>query len=98
MTAPTLSSARKAIRAKATPGRAKTNAWFFKCGPREYGEGDRFLGVCVPDLRKLARAFAGLPHEATLQLLASPWHEERLLALLILVAAFDAGTPHQQKS
>jgi 3-methyladenine DNA glycosylase AlkD len=97
MPSPSLSGVRKAIRAKRTAARAKTNAWFFKTGPGDYGAGDRFLGVSVPDLRKLSREFAALPHDSVLRLLASPWHEERLLALIILVNAFDRGTPPDQK-
>jgi 3-methyladenine DNA glycosylase AlkD len=97
MPSPTLSAVRKAIRARSTTARAKTNAWFFKTGPGEYGEGDRFRGVSVPDLRKLARDFGALPTEATLELLASAWHEDRLLALIILVNAFERATPADRK-
>ena len=58
---------------------------FFKCGPGEYGHGDRFLGVVVPDVRAVAKlnASATLPQIETL--LESQWHEVRLCALLILV-------------
>ncbi len=62
---------------------------FFKTGPGEYGEGDRFRGIRVPVLRKLAREFrqhAGLAESR--ELLASPWHEDRLLGLLLLVDRF----------
>src|SRR3954469_24023355 len=96
MPTPSLTAVRKAIRATSTPARAKTNAWFFKTGPGAYGEGDRFLGVSVPDLRKLARQFADLPLDRTLTLLESPWHEERLLALIILVALYECGSPADQ--
>jgi 3-methyladenine DNA glycosylase AlkD len=97
MPSPTLSGVRKAIRARSTAARAKTNERFFKTGPGDYGEGDRFLGVSVPDLRKLSRDFAALPHGSALRLLASSWHEERLLALIILVNAFGRGTPADQQ-
>jgi 3-methyladenine DNA glycosylase AlkD len=58
---------------------------FFKTGPGQYGEGDRFRGVRVPSLRKLCREFpyAGLNEAA--KLLGSEWHEDRMLALLMLV-------------
>jgi 3-methyladenine DNA glycosylase AlkD len=69
---------------------------FFKTGPGEYGEGDRFLGVTVPNLRRVAREFAALPVNGTLALLESPWHEDRLLALLILVRAYERGTPAEK--
>lgn len=65
---------------------------FFKTGPGEYGEGDRFLGIRVPQLRHLARQFRELPHEQVLTLLRSPWHEQRLLALLLLVDQYRRGT------
>jgi 3-methyladenine DNA glycosylase AlkD len=58
---------------------------FFRTGPGEYGEGDRFLGIRVPRLRELAREFRGAPERVVKALLESPFHEERLLALLILV-------------
>jgi 3-methyladenine DNA glycosylase AlkD len=71
--------------------RAKNSQWFFKTGPGEYGEGDRFLGIKVPELRKLAKEYQAIPLTETTQLLQSPIHEERLLALLILVRAFANG-------
>jgi 3-methyladenine DNA glycosylase AlkD len=61
---------------------------FFKTGPGDYGAGDRFLGIRVPVLRALAREFAALPLPQVERLLQSHWHEERLLALLILVQHF----------
>ena len=68
--------------------RAAVNRWFFKTGPGEYGEGDRFLGIAVPDLRRIARAHQDLPLDDVLRLLRSKWHEERLLALIILVRQY----------
>ena len=61
---------------------------FFKTGPGEYGEGDKFLGIRVPKLRAEARAARALTLSETLKLLHSPYHEARLLALLILVDRF----------
>jgi 3-methyladenine DNA glycosylase AlkD len=58
---------------------------FFKTGPGEYGEGDRFLGLTVPVLRRLAREYDTLPRRSVVALLRSPWHEARQLALFILV-------------
>ena len=63
---------------------AITAAKFFKTGPGQYGEGDQFIGIRVPVLRKLAREFRELPLPEVEILLQSPIHEERLLALLIL--------------
>lgn len=57
---------------------------FFKTGKGEYGEGDRFLGVVVPENRKIAKAFKDVSYEVLEALLDSEWHECRLCALLIL--------------
>jgi 3-methyladenine DNA glycosylase AlkD len=64
---------------------------YFQTGPGDYGEGDRFLGIRVPVLRKLAPAAAQLPLPELRRLLRSPSHEARLLALLALVRAYQRG-------
>lgn len=64
---------------------------FFKTGPGEYGEGDRFLGVRVPAVRRIAREARGMPRKEVMTLLRSDLHEERLLALLILVDQYRRG-------
>jgi 3-methyladenine DNA glycosylase AlkD len=77
--------------------RAKASQRYFKTGPGEYGEGDIFLGITVPEVRKLAKEYHDLtPTEAT-RLLQSTIHEERLLALLILVHSFSKGDEHTKK-
>jgi 3-methyladenine DNA glycosylase AlkD len=65
---------------------------FFKTGPGEYGEGDVFLGVRLPQLRRLSGECRGMPRSQVTRLLRSRFHEERLLALLILVDAFRRGS------
>jgi 3-methyladenine DNA glycosylase AlkD len=70
---------------------------FFKTGPGEYGEGDIFLGIGVPELRKLAIRYQSLPAPKVLRLLRSPIHEERLLALLILVRCFTRADDSAKK-
>ena len=65
--------------------RADSNKYFFKTGPGEYGEGDKFIGITVPQTRKLVQAFNHISLIDTEKLLKSEFHEERLLALLILV-------------
>ncbi len=70
---------------------------YFKTGPGEYAEGDRFIGVRVPELRKLARAYRQLPLNDIKTLLHSPIHEQRLLALLIMVQQFERGEAAQQE-
>jgi 3-methyladenine DNA glycosylase AlkD len=64
---------------------------FFKTGPGEYGEGDRFRGIRVPVLRKTARQYRHLTLPEAGRLLRSPFHEDRLLALLILIKRYYQG-------
>ena len=77
--------ARTKLNELASPEVAASSAHFFKTGPGQYGEGDTFIGVRVPALRKLARECRALPLTEIEVLLRSPVHEERLLALLVLV-------------
>ncbi len=78
----------KALQQVASPERAKNSEWFFKAGPGQYGEGDVFIGVTVPNQRKVARQYADLSFGEVEKLLLSPVHEERLTGLLILVYRF----------
>ena len=87
----TLGALRRDLRAEADPDDAVHLQRFFKTGPGQYGEGDRFLGVRVPVLRRLARDYRALPADDALALLQSRWHEERLLGLLLLVAIYQRG-------
>jgi 3-methyladenine DNA glycosylase AlkD len=64
---------------------------FFKTGPGGYGEGDIFLGIRVPEIRELSSKYKTLTTQETLPMLRSPIHEERLLALLLLIRAFSKG-------
>jgi 3-methyladenine DNA glycosylase AlkD len=59
---------------------------FFKAGPGEYAEGDEFLGVTVPNVRSVAKDFAGLSEDDIYELAQSAIHEHRLLAMIMLVA------------
>lgn len=73
------------------PGVAAGSRRFFKTGPGEYGEGDLFRGIRVPVLRSLAREYQSIGLPAAGRLLGSPFHEDRLLALLLLVRLYARG-------
>lgn len=81
----------------AEPDRVPALRRFFKTGPGEYGEGDEFLGIRVPSIRKLSKELRDLPLNDTLALLRSPVHEARLLALLILVEQYRRGDEKLRK-
>lgn len=69
---------------------------FFKTGPGAYGEGDVFLGIRVPEVRQLAKRFRGTPLDALAELLHHPWHEARLLALVILVERYKRAAEEER--
>jgi 3-methyladenine DNA glycosylase AlkD len=73
----------------ANPARAAVVSRFFRTAPGQYGAGDHFLGIAVPVLRKLAVTYQQAPPRVLTRLLDSRWHEERLLALLILVRQYS---------
>ena len=79
------------LQAMGSPERARISQGFFKTGPGEYGAGDVFAGLTVPDLRELAKDVQPLPLSEVVRLLHSPIHEARFLALLILVQAYQKG-------
>lgn len=78
--------------ALADPERAANLAWFFKTGKGQYGEGDRFLGIPVPLLRKTALRYRDLALTDVARLLASRIHERRAAALEILVAQYERAS------
>lgn len=82
----------KRLRQVADPQDAKALQWYFKTGPGEYGEGDVFIGVKVPKLRALVKEFWQAGERDVRRLLASRIHEDRALALFILVRQFEKGT------
>lgn len=89
---------RKELRELAEPDRAVKYQSFFKTGKGEYGEGDRFLGVRMPFIRKLVRRFRDISIEDQIDLLHSPWHEERMFALVSMVEAFKRGDETLRKN
>lgn len=86
-----------ALRDLADPVKAVQASRFFKTGPGQYGEGDKFLGVTVPDIRKVVKTFRDLPLHETEKLLVSDWHEDRLAALLILVWQYPRASGAKQR-
>ncbi len=83
-----LQTIRKDLKAFASQEKAKVLQRFFKTAPGQYGHGDVFLGVTVPASRSVAKRHSQLSFSDLSQLLHSKIHEERLLALLILVLRF----------
>ena len=79
----------KTIKDHGNPQIAAHSQRFFKTGKGEYGEGDVFLGIRVPLIRKFVREFKSITLPESLDLLKSNFHEVRLLALLILVSKFE---------
>jgi 3-methyladenine DNA glycosylase AlkD len=84
-----MGKAQALLRQRAEPSRLPILQSFFKTGPGEYGEGDVFIGVTVPELRRTCRDCADATPEEITGLLQSRVHEERSLALLLLVQAFQ---------
>jgi len=79
------------------PAKAKILAGFFKTGKGEYGEGDIFLGITVPEQRKVAKKLLNLKFSEIQKLLDSKIHEHRLVALLILVEKYKKGNDKEKK-
>ena len=87
----------KKLEKLASKNKAKILQGFFKTGPGEYGEGDIFLGINVPVLRKIAAEHRDISLTEVKTLLKSKFHEERLAALLILVVKYSRADVAEQK-
>jgi len=85
------------IRKLANKKTAKHSQRFFKTGKGQYGEGDIFLGIRVPVLRKIAKKFRRISLAEVSKLLESKFHEERLLSILMLVNLFKSGDEDDQE-
>ena len=88
---------KQAMQSMASPTRARQSRRFFKTGRGEYAEGDAFLGIKVPELRKLAKTHASASMDVIEDLLHSGFHEHRQLALFLLTARFARSDPAKQK-
>ena len=87
----TAENVQKELRVFASAERKKAVEWFFKTGKGQYGEGDIFIGVTSPDMRRISRKYRDLPFAELQKLIASPIHEERSCALTILVLRYEKG-------
>ena len=94
----TAGAVKSALRELDDPQRAATSARFFKTGSGQHGEGDRFLGIRVPDLRRVALEFKQLKLSEVARLLASRIHEDRFAALEILVAQYEQADARQMRA
>lgn len=89
---------KQVIKKSGSPKRAKSSQWYFKTGKGQYGYGDVFIGITVPEQRKIAKQFSEkLTLGETGKLLQSKIHEERFIALEILVMKFETGNQSLQK-
>ena len=79
------------------PQRALFSLRFFKTAPGEYAEGDLFRGIAATPLRRIAKEYRDLSLKEVRGLLRSEYHEDRLVALLILIHHYDAGTDRVKK-
>jgi 3-methyladenine DNA glycosylase AlkD len=87
----TVKQMQKRLRSFASKEKAALLMRFFKTGPGQYGHGDKFLGVMVPQTRLVVKEFRDAPLPEIVKLLRSPWHEDRLCSLLLMVYQFEHG-------
>jgi 3-methyladenine DNA glycosylase AlkD len=88
---------RKKLQQLGSEEKAKVLKRFFKTGPGEYAENDVFIGVRVPELRKLVKEYPNITIKEVIQFLRSLIHEERMFALLILVRKYSKGNETEKK-
>ncbi|MDQ3835449.1 MAG: DNA alkylation repair protein [Thermoproteota archaeon] len=91
-TTSTADDVKKELKSVSDPVKAAILRRFFKTGPGQYGEGDLFVGVMIPQSRRVAKKFSHLQLEEVRTLLYSRVHEERLVALLILVWRYNSSS------
>jgi 3-methyladenine DNA glycosylase AlkD len=89
---------KRKLRESSSKEKAKILQSFFKTAPGEYGYGDVFIGVRVPEIRAIAKKYRRIKLSSVIKLLSSRIHEERLLALIILVLKFDEAKAKERKT
>ena len=87
----TIPEIQRRLRKLANKEKARILQGFFKTGPGQYGEGDVFLGITVPVLRKMAKEWRETTVADSLTLLRSELHEQRMLALFLLLQTYQQG-------
>ena len=88
----------ESLRKTADPKTAEHSQRFFKTGKGEYGEGDKFLGIRVPVLRKHAGKYRHMKLAGIKKLIRSQYHEERLCALFLLVEKYNKGSEEEKRN
>lgn len=91
------SELRAELQSLVDPSRAQHAQRFFKCGPGEYGFGDEFLGISMPDQRKLVRKYRDLELSEISKLIKSKIHEHRMCALLIVTSQYSRSKSATQR-
>lgn len=93
-----LAKLKKELEKCANKRKAKGYSWFFKTGKGQYGQGDVFIGITVPQQRKIAKKYSDISLSELAQLLKSVIHEHRLTALLVLAEKYKkANTAEKRK-
>ena len=93
----TYTDAKNALLALAQPERVQLTARFFKTGPGQYGEGDQFMGLSMPQQHTVAKQYMKLSLNETEQLVRDPFHECRMVGLLIWVGQYRKAGAAQQE-
>lgn len=93
----TASQIKSELEASGNPEKAAHLSCFFKTGKGQYGEGDRFMGVTVPEQRAIARKYIAADLNILEELITSPFHEQRLTALLILTLKYQKSKQETEK-
>jgi 3-methyladenine DNA glycosylase AlkD len=98
MASVTAEEAQQALRKVARPDRVESTQRFFKAYPGGYSEGDQFLSCSVPATRLVAKDFYAMSLPELSKLIASKWHDDRLLALIILVRQYQKGSEAEREA